>query len=68
VLTFNEKSEAIMEAIDLVNDALDEIADIAKEDAAFGRYVYEKLSSCVDSGNPYDMSLQKYLERINDQT
>jgi hypothetical protein len=63
-MTRDEKIDAVEAAIEMIEEALSMLSDIASSDANFDAYVYRQLSESLNNQNPYNQSLQSYLERL----
>jgi len=64
-MTREEKIEAVEAAIELIEEGLNMVQEIAREDANFDAYVYRQIKEHIVSHNPYNQSLHSYLERLN---
>lgn len=61
MMTIDEKIEALEGAIELMDEGLGLIKDLADENPNFDAYVYRAISEHIRNSNPYNQSLLSTL-------
>ena len=65
VLTAKEKMELLETGLEHIQEALEFLAPLAKEDPNFQNYIYNKLENMVSGvHNPYDLNLNQMLDTL----